>query len=76
MNDWACGKEMSSIKTYAVYKKGMLVLEDPVNLPEHSRVEVTIRRRFSEFVKKFGEHEAKEDTDQILRKNRRRISHG
>ncbi len=63
---------MSAIKTYAVYKDGMLVLEDPVNLPEHTRVEVVIRKKFSAFVKKFGEPEAKEDIDQLLLKNRNR----
>jgi len=67
------GDCMSAIKTYAVYKDGMLVLEDPVNLPEHTRVEVVIRKKFSEFVKKFGEPEAKEDIDQLLLKNRRRM---
>jgi len=65
------GDYMSAIKTYAVYKDGILVLEDPVNLPEHTRVEVVIRKKFSEFVKKFGEPEAKEDIDQLLLKNRR-----
>ncbi len=67
---------MSAIKTYAVYKDGMLVLEDPVNLPEYTRVEVVIRKKFSEFVKKFGEPEAKEDIDQLLLKNRRRKTNG
>jgi predicted DNA-binding antitoxin AbrB/MazE fold protein len=64
---------MSAIKTHAVYKKGTLVLEDPVNLPEHARVEVVIHRKFSEFVKKFGEPEAKGAVDQVITKNRRRI---
>ncbi|MDO9034154.1 MAG: DUF104 domain-containing protein [Methanoregula sp.] len=64
---------MSTIKTNAVYIDGTLVLDDPVNLPQHARVEVVIRKKFSEFVKKFGEPEAKEDIDQILVKNRRRI---
>ena len=64
---------MSAIKTNAVYKEGTLILEDRVNLPEHSRVEVVIRKKFSDFVKKFGEPEAKEDIDTILAKNRRRI---
>ncbi|MGB7808543.1 antitoxin family protein [Methanoregula sp.] len=63
---------MSSIKTYAIYKNGTLVLEDPVNLPDHARVEVVIRKKFSEFVKKFGEPEAKEEVDQLLQTNRRR----
>lgn len=71
--NWFRGNGMSAIKTYAVYKDGMLVLEDPVNLPEHTRVEVIIRKKFSEFVKKFGEPEAKEDIDQLLLKNRRRM---
>jgi len=62
------------IKTYAVYRNGILVLEDPVNLPEHARVEVVIRKKFSDFVKKFGEPEAKDDIDQTLQKNRRRIT--
>jgi len=65
---------MTAIKMYAVYKDGMLILEDPVNLPEHTRVEIVIRKTFSEFVKKFGEPEAKEDIEQLLLKNRRRIS--
>jgi predicted DNA-binding antitoxin AbrB/MazE fold protein len=65
---------MSVIKTYAVYRNGILVLEDPVNLPEHARVEVVIRKKFSDFVKKFGEPEAKDDIDQTLQKNRRRIT--
>lgn len=63
---------MSSIKTYAIYKNGTLVFEDPVNLPDHARVEVVIRKKFSEFVKKFGEPEAKEEVDQLLQTNRRR----
>ena len=62
------------IKTYAVYRNGMLILEDPINLPEHTRVEVVIRKKFSEFVKKFGEPEAKDDNDQTLQKNRKRIT--
>lgn len=70
------GGYMAAIKTYAVYKDGMLVLEDPVNLPEYTRVEVVIRKKFSEFVKKFGEPEAKEDVDQLLLKNRRRKTNG
>jgi predicted DNA-binding antitoxin AbrB/MazE fold protein len=65
---------MSVIKTYAVYRNGMLILEDPINLPEHTRVEVVIRKKFSEFVKKFGEPEAKDDIDQTLQKNRKRIT--
>lgn len=64
---------MSTIKTNAVYIDGTLVLDDPVNLPQHARVEVVIRKKFSEFVKKFGGPEATEDIDQILVKNRRRI---
>jgi len=65
---------MSVIKTYAVYRNGMLVLEDPINLREHARVEVVIRKKFSEFVKKFGEPEAKDDIDQILQKNRKKTT--
>ena len=68
---WSSG--MAELKTYAVYKNGTLVLEDPLNLPDHTRVEVVIRRRFSEFVKKFGAPEAKEDIDQLLLKTRRRV---
>lgn len=64
---------MSAIKTNAVYKEGTLVLDGPVNLPEHSRVEVVIRKKFSGFVKKFGEPEAKEEIDQALMMNRRRV---
>jgi len=64
---------MSSIKTNAVYTEGTLILEDRVNLPEHARVEVVIRKKFSEFVKNFGEPEAKEDIDTIFVKNRRRM---
>lgn len=64
---------MSSIKANAVYKDGTLILDDPVNLPEHTRVEVVIRKKFSAFVEKFGEPEAKEDIDQILLKIRRRV---
>lgn len=64
---------MSAIKTNAVYKGGMLVLDDPVNLPEHTRVEVVIRKKFSAFVKKFGEPEAKADVGDVLRNNRRRM---
>lgn len=63
---------MSAIKTYAIYKNGILVLEDPVNLPDHTRVEVVIRKRFSDFVKKFGAPEAKADIGVILQMNRRR----
>jgi predicted DNA-binding antitoxin AbrB/MazE fold protein len=63
---------MTAIKTSAVYKKGTLVLDDPVNLPEQARVKVVIRKKFSSFVKKFGEPEAKEDTEQILLTTRRR----
>ncbi|MEN6396334.1 MAG: antitoxin family protein [Methanoregula sp.] len=63
---------MTAIKTSAVYKKGTLVLDDPVNLPEQTRVKVVIRKKFSAFVKKFGEPEAKEDTEQILLTTRRR----
>jgi len=33
---------------------------------------VVIRKKFSAFVKKFGEPEAKEDTEQILLATRRR----
>jgi len=64
---------MAELRTYAVYKNGTLVLEAPLNLPDHTRVEVVIRRRFSEFVKKFGEPEAKEDIDHLLLKTRRRV---
>ncbi|HEX3001167.1 MAG TPA: antitoxin family protein [Methanoregula sp.] len=66
------GVLMSAIKTNAVYKKGTLVLDAPVNLPDHTRVEVVIRKKFSAFVKKFGEPEANEDADALLLKNRRR----
>lgn len=64
---------MSAIKTNAVYKKGTLVLDAPVNLPDQTRVEVVIRKKFSAFVEKFGEPEAKGDVDVLLVKNRRRI---
>ncbi len=64
---------MSAIKTNAVYKEGTLILEDRVNLPEHARVEVVIRKKFSDFVKTFGAPEAKEDIENTLAKNRRRI---
>ncbi|HOT03964.1 MAG TPA: antitoxin family protein [Methanolinea sp.] len=68
---WTIG--MPELKTYAVYKNGTLILDDPLNLPDHTRVEVVIRKRFSEFVRKFGEPEAKEDIDQLLLKTRRRV---
>lgn len=68
---WSRG--MAELRTYAVYKNGTLVLEDPLNLPDHTRVEVVIRGRFSEFVKKFREPEAKEDSDHLLLKTRRRM---
>ena len=64
---------MTAIKTSAVYKKGTLVLDDPVNQPEQARVQVVIRKKFSAFVKNFGEPEAKEDIDTTLMKNRSRI---
>ncbi|MFA5296465.1 MAG: antitoxin AF2212-like protein [Methanoregulaceae archaeon] len=64
---------MSTIKANAVYKEGALILEGPVNLPEHTRVEVVIRKKFSAFVEKFGEPEAKEDIDKTLLRNRRRV---
>ncbi|KUG15069.1 hypothetical protein ASZ90_015288 [hydrocarbon metagenome] len=65
---------MAELRTYAVYKNGTLVVEDPLNLPDHTRVEVfVIRRRFSEFVKKFWEPVAKEDIDHLLLKTRRRV---
>jgi len=37
---------MAELRTYAVYKNGTLVLEDPLKLQDHTRVEVVIRRRF------------------------------
>ena len=67
---------MSAIKTNAVYKDGTLVLDAPVNLPDQTRVEVVIRKKFSAFVKKFGEPEAKADADRLLAKNRRRTRNG
>ena len=64
---WLNSKPMQSKKLARWY------LKDPLNLPDHTRVEVVIRRKFSEFVKKFGEPEAKEDIDQLLLKIRRRM---
>ena len=70
-NKFGC-YDISAIKTYAIYKKGILVLEEPVNLPDHTRVEIVIQKKFSEFVKTFGDPEAKADIEQILQMNRRR----
>ena len=67
---------MSAIKTNAVYKDGTLVMDAPVNLPDQTRVEVVIRKKFSAFVRKFGEPEAKADPDHLLAKNRRRVRNG
>ena len=38
----------------AVYENGVLVLDRPVDLPEHSHVQVTIRPRHESVVRRIG----------------------
>jgi len=52
--------------TKAIYEDGVLKLLDKLDLPEKTKVRVTVRGSFSKLVEELGENEAKEDTDKVL----------
>jgi len=47
--------------TKAIYEDGVLKLLDKLDLPEKTKVRVTVRGSFSKLVEELGENEAKED---------------
>ena len=52
--------------TKAIYEDGVLKLLEKLDLPEKTKVRVTVRGSFSKLVEEVGEIEAKEDTDKVL----------
>ena len=52
--------------TKALYEDGVLKLLEKLDLPEKTKVRVTVRGSFSKLVEEVGEIEAKEDIDKVL----------
>ena len=52
--------------TKAIYEDGVLKLLEKLDLPEKTKVRVTVRGSFSKLVEEVGEIEAKEDRDEVL----------
>ena len=58
--------------TKAIYEDGFLKLLEKLDLPEKTKVRVTVRGSFSKLVEEVGEIEAKEDRDDVLESMRMR----
>jgi predicted DNA-binding antitoxin AbrB/MazE fold protein len=56
----------------AVYEDKVFKPLKDLNLPDKAEVRLTIRRRFSDLLDEFGEPEAKEDIDSVLKSMRER----
>jgi len=64
------------MRTKAVYEDGVLKLLEKLDLPEKTKVRVTVRGSFSKLVEEVGEIEAKEDIDEVLESIRMRNYYG
>jgi len=64
------------MRTKAVYEDGVLKLLEKLDLPEKTKVRVTVRGSFSKLVEEVGEIEAKEDIDEVLESMRMRNYYG
>jgi predicted DNA-binding antitoxin AbrB/MazE fold protein len=62
--------------TKAIYEDGVLKLLEKLDLPEKTKVRVTVRVSFSKLVEELGVIEAKEDIDQVLESMRTRNYYG
>lgn len=62
--------------TKAIYEDGVLKLLEKLDLPEKTKVRVTVRGSFSKLVEEVGEIEAKEDIDEVLESIRMRNYYG
>jgi len=58
--------------TKAIYEDGVLKLLEKLDLPEKTKVRVTVRGSVSKLVEEVGEIEAKEDIDKVLESMRMR----
>ena len=64
------------MRTKAIYEDGVLKLLEKLDLPEKTKVRVTVRGSFSKLVEEVGEIEAKEDIDEVLESIRMRNYYG
>ena len=62
--------------TKAIYEDGVLKLLEKMDLPEKTKLRVTVRVSFSKLVEELGVIEAKEDIDQVLESMRTRNYYG
>ena len=62
--------------TKAIYEDGVLKPLEKLDLPEKTKVRVTVRVSFSKLVEELGVIEAKEDIDKVLESMRTRNYYG
>jgi predicted DNA-binding antitoxin AbrB/MazE fold protein len=62
--------------TKAIYEEGVLKPLEKLDLPEKTKVRVTVRGSFSKLIEEVGEIEAKEDIDKVLESMRTRNYYG
>ncbi len=61
------------MKIKAIYENNVLKPLGGLNLPNNSRVSITIHESFSDLLDDLGEPEAREDIDAVLKETRTRI---
>jgi predicted DNA-binding antitoxin AbrB/MazE fold protein len=60
------------MKIKAIYENNVLKPLGDLNLPNKSRVNITIQESFSDLLDELGEPEAMEDIDAVLKETRTR----
>jgi predicted DNA-binding antitoxin AbrB/MazE fold protein len=60
------------MKIKAIYENNVLKPLGDLNIPNKSRVNITIHESFSDLLDELGEPEAREDIDAVLKETRTR----
>jgi predicted DNA-binding antitoxin AbrB/MazE fold protein len=63
-----------SIIIEAIYKKGAFYPTVPVEMPDNTRVKLTLKKSFSDLIDKYADFPMKESADAILENIRRKNS--
>ena len=63
-----------SVIIEAIYKEGAFHPTVPVEIPENTRVRITLKKNFSDLIDEYADFPMKESADSILAIMRRRVT--
>jgi predicted DNA-binding antitoxin AbrB/MazE fold protein len=63
-----------SVIIEAIYKDGVFHPTIPVEIPDNTRVRITLKKNFSDLIEEYADFPMKESADTILEVMRRRVT--